>query len=141
MLGICRSTQFVSLRTSEDTAQPFMRCVGEVSAFLRTLRTLEAALVRLRSVLFAGYARERMGPFTKYTLGFHPDTPDTAVRKEWLRRTRNVCKPYWELRYCPYGPLVEESPPRIPTRQEAIQYNQFLKEQLAKKEVDIELKE
>lgn len=28
----------------------------------------------------------------------------------WKRRVRAVCKPCWELKYCPYGPLVEEFP-------------------------------
>jgi hypothetical protein len=29
---------------------------------------------------------------------------------EWKKRVKAVCKPCWELRYCPYGPLVEEFP-------------------------------
>jgi hypothetical protein len=37
--------------------------------------------------------------------------------KEWAgKRDKNVCKPCWELHYCPYGPLVEEFP--IPTTRE-----------------------
>jgi len=31
-------------------------------------------------------------------------------KKEWERRTKHVCKPCWELKYCPYGPLVEQFP-------------------------------
>ena len=30
----------------------------------------------------------------------------------WERRVKAVCKPCWELRYCPYGPLVEDFPLR-----------------------------
>lgn len=30
----------------------------------------------------------------------------------WSRRVKAVCKPCWELKYCPYGPLVEEFPLR-----------------------------
>lgn len=68
----------------------------------------------------------------KYMLGFTPNTPDKVIEKEWKRRIRNVCKPCWEIRYCPYGPLVEDLPmPRI-TREEAIKHNEFLKEQLDK---------
>lgn len=33
-----------------------------------------------------------------------------ADKVGWKRRVRAVCKPCWELRYCPYGPLVEEFP-------------------------------
>lgn len=29
---------------------------------------------------------------------------------EWKRRTKHICKPCWELKYCPYGPLVEDFP-------------------------------
>lgn len=43
---------------------------------------------------------------------------------------RTRCKPCWELKYCPYGPLVEQFPlPRI-IRSDAIQHNEFLKQQL-----------
>lgn len=42
--------------------------------------------------------------------GFKDDTPDNIVEKEWKRRTEHVCKPCWELKYCPYGPLVEQFP-------------------------------
>jgi len=30
----------------------------------------------------------------------------------WERRVKAVCKPCWELKYCPYGPLVEQFPLR-----------------------------
>lgn len=49
-------------------------------------------------------------PWLKVELGFKPDTPDEVVKKEWERRTKHVCKPCWELKYCPYGPLVEKFP-------------------------------
>jgi len=32
------------------------------------------------------------------------------LKKEWERRTKHICKPCWELKYCPYGPLVEQFP-------------------------------
>lgn len=28
----------------------------------------------------------------------------------WKNRSRQYCKPCWELKYCPYGPLVEDFP-------------------------------
>ncbi len=33
-----------------------------------------------------------------------------AKKIDWKRRVSSVCKPCWELKYCPYGPLVEEFP-------------------------------
>jgi hypothetical protein len=35
-----------------------------------------------------------------------------AERIGWDQRVRAVCKPCWELKYCPYGPLVEQYPLR-----------------------------
>ena len=28
----------------------------------------------------------------------------------WEKRVKAVCKPCWEIKYCPYGPLVEDFP-------------------------------
>lgn len=33
-----------------------------------------------------------------------------AKKNHWDKRVKAVCKPCWELKYCPYGPLVEEFP-------------------------------
>lgn len=39
-----------------------------------------------------------------------------AEKIDWDRRIKAVCKPCWELKYCPYGPLVERFPaPEIDT--------------------------
>jgi len=58
------------------------------------------------------------------------DTPPAEVKHTLKTILRRVCKPCWELKYCPYGPLVERFPlPRI-TRKDAITHNEFLKEQL-----------
>jgi len=35
-----------------------------------------------------------------------------AEKISWKKRVRAVCKPCWEVRYCPYGPLVEQFPLR-----------------------------
>ena len=59
-------------------------------------------------------------------LGFDSDTKDEVVTKEWHKRTQNVCKPCWELKYCPYGPVVEQFPLLGPTREGAIAHNEFL---------------
>lgn len=71
-------------------------------------------------------------PFIKVFLGLDPDTDDKIVSREWNKRTKNVCKPCWELKYCPYGPLVEEFPLLPPIRKDAIEHNNFLKQQLQK---------
>lgn len=33
-------------------------------------------------------------------------------RVNWKKRVKAVCKPCWEIKYCPYGPLVEQFPLR-----------------------------
>jgi hypothetical protein len=39
-----------------------------------------------------------------------------ATEVDWDRRVQAVCKPCWELKYCPYGPLVEHFPmPEVDT--------------------------
>jgi hypothetical protein len=57
-----------------------------------------------------------INPYFKIRLGFDPRTSDREFRRELNERTKNVCKPCWELRYCPYGPLVEAFPLLGPTR-------------------------
>jgi hypothetical protein len=42
-------------------------------------------------------------------------------------RQKLVCKPCWELRYCPYGPVVEEFPLMPPLRPEAEKHNAYLR--------------
>ncbi|MDD5415415.1 MAG: HNH endonuclease [Candidatus Daviesbacteria bacterium] len=74
-----------------------------------------------------------ISPFIKTLLGFNPKTSDEVVDKEWKKRTKNVCKPCWELKYCPYGVSVEEFPLPGSTRAEAIEHNKFLRQQLEKK--------
>ena len=63
---------------------------------------------------------------------------DPQIKVEWSKRTNHICKPCWELKYCPYGPLVEEFPLLGSTRNEAIEHNEFLKEQLQKNAYDEE---
>ena len=72
-----------------------------------------------------------MHPLTKAMLGFSPNISDKRARDEWNRRTKNVCKPCWELKYRPYGPLVEDFPLLGPTRNEGIEHHEFLNKQLA----------
>lgn len=56
--------------------------------------------------------------------------PDNEVLKDWRDRTGRVCKPCWELKYCPYGPLVEQSPILPPERAGVLQHNAYLRNAL-----------
>lgn len=62
--------------------------------------------------------------------------PSTVKRYLKKRVFRARCKPCWELKYCPYGPLVEQFPLPRGTRAQAIEHNDFLKRQLAAKAYD-----
>jgi|HubBroStandDraft_2_1064218.scaffolds.fasta_scaffold41188_3 hypothetical protein len=66
-----------------------------------------------------------------------PERSQPKTVKKYLKKVfRSRCKPCWELKYCPYGPMVEQFPlPRM-IRSDAIQHNEFLKEQLKKRAYD-----
>lgn len=81
-----------------------------------------------------------INPAIKILLGFSPDEDDKKVSAEWDKRTKNVCKPCWELKYCLYGPLVEDFPLLGLTPKEAIEHNNFLLEQLEKNQYSGERK-
>ena len=64
-------------------------------------------------------------------LGLSENSRPMRVKRKLKEVFRSRCKPCWELKYCPYGPLVEQFPlPRI-VRSEAVEHNEFLKKQLA----------
>jgi hypothetical protein len=66
-------------------------------------------------------------PALKVRLGYEVGEADADVLRDWRNGLRRVCKPCWELKYCPYGPLVEQSP-TIPTLlNEAIAHNEYFK--------------
>ena len=81
-----------------------------------------------------------ISPDIKSLLGFTPDTPDAEVNAEWEKRIGHVCKPCWELKYCPYGPLVEQFPLLGLTRKEAVQHNRFLRKRIAQGSHDDNIK-
>lgn len=35
---------------------------------------------------------------------------DWVKSRQWSKKAKAVCKPCWEIKYCPYGPLVEDFP-------------------------------
>ena len=62
----------------------------------------------------------------KKLLGYEENTSDTKILSDWKKRTSKLCKPCWELQYCPYGPLVENFPLFPPTREYAVEHNDYL---------------
>lgn len=54
--------------------------------------------------------RQPLHPALCRALGFPEGTPADKALAKWDRDARSVCKPCWELKYCPYGPLVEDFP-------------------------------
>jgi len=73
---------------------------------------------------------ELMNEAKEYSEKHGPTQEEIEFIKEWEERTKHVCKPCWELKYCPYGSLVENFPLLSSTREEAIKHNEFLKKQL-----------
>ncbi|WP_082816758.1 HNH endonuclease [Anaerosporomusa subterranea] len=63
----------------------------------------------------------------RHFLPVDPKLSDDEVIAEWKKRTQSVCKPCWELKYCPYGPLVEEFPLPPVVRNQALEHNEYLK--------------
>lgn len=63
----------------------------------------------------------------KKLLGYKLNISDKEILGDWKTRTSNLCKPCWELKYCPYGSLVEDFPLFPPTKNEAIAWNAYAK--------------
>ena len=74
-------------------------------------------------------------PVLKELLSYDPNMSDREVLKDWRSRTSHVCKPCWELKYCPYGPLVEQSPILPPVRADAVKSNDYYKRCLKTKRI------
>jgi hypothetical protein len=75
-------------------------------------------------------ARRKVEPVhhsIKEKLGYPGDISDEEFWADWKVRTTKVCKPCWELKYCPYGTLVELSPLLPSTRDDAIANNEYLR--------------
>lgn len=53
---------------------------------------------------------KQVHPAIRERLGYEMDEEVGDILKDWKQRTTTVCKPCWELKYCPYGPLVEQLP-------------------------------
>ena len=57
-------------------------------------------------------------------------TSDDDLLKSLKSRSRRYCKPCWELKYCPYGPLVEQFPLLPPTLESAEEHQAYLRQTL-----------
>jgi hypothetical protein len=71
--------------------------------------------------------KAKIDPVVKEHLGFDASADDAEVLRVWKAASTRVCKPCWELKYCPYGPLVEDSPLLPPTRADAEDHNAYLR--------------
>src|SRR6266550_9283424 len=76
----------------------------------------------------ASHKKQALHPEIKRRLGYKASEPDSVVLKHWKTISTKVCKPCWELRYCPYGPLVEQAPLLPPTRAGVLEHNHYLEE-------------
>lgn len=63
----------------------------------------------------------------KAALGYPEDMNDKEFLSDWKHRTSQVCKPCWELKYCPYGPFVEQSPLLPSSRADAVAHHEHIK--------------
>lgn len=66
-------------------------------------------------------------PKVREALRCPQEMSDSDLLKEWRRRARSICKPCWELKYCPYGPLVEEFPLPPITRSDFEEHSTYLR--------------
>jgi hypothetical protein len=64
----------------------------------------------------------------KNALGHCESETTKDILDMWKAITASICKPCWELKYCPYGPLVEQFPLLPPPREEAESHNSYLTE-------------
>jgi hypothetical protein len=62
----------------------------------------------------------------KKVLGYPARAKDSEIFADWKKRVRQTCKPCWELKYCPYGPLVEDFPLPPATRREDEEHRAML---------------
>lgn len=61
-------------------------------------------------------------------LGYPCEISSTDLLKDWRKKTSIVCKPCWELKYCPYGQFVEQSPILPPLRKDVTEQIDYLRQ-------------
>jgi hypothetical protein len=71
---------------------------------------------------------QKIDPLIKEALGFEAGINDRDFLKA-IRKTKSlVCKPCWEIKYCPYGPFIEEFPLLPLTLEIANQHLEYAKD-------------
>ena len=63
----------------------------------------------------------------KEHLGYDLEADDKIITREMKKRISMICKPCWELKYCPYGPIVEDFPLPPPIRKEMLEHIEYIK--------------
>jgi len=70
---------------------------------------------------------KRIHPAIKKALDYEGVDSEAALVRDWKDRTRTLCKPCWELQYCPYGPVVEDFPLLPLTRADVAEHSEYLR--------------
>lgn len=70
---------------------------------------------------------KRLHASIKKALGYNATVSDVKLLQDWKKRTTELCKPCWELQYCPYGQLVEEFPLLPILRSNVEEHNDYLR--------------
>jgi hypothetical protein len=64
----------------------------------------------------------------KKALGIPMKLSEKEIEKIIKSKVKAYCKPCWELKYCPYGDLVENFPLIPPLQKDALEHQEYLKE-------------
>lgn len=72
-------------------------------------------------------AKKPIHPAIKEALGYEKEISDRSLLRDWNKRLGEICKPCWELKYCPYGPLVEQFPLLPVIRDQSQKHHNYLK--------------
>jgi hypothetical protein len=71
--------------------------------------------------------RKNIHSSIKECLGYGTEMPDKEFLTDWKERSTQVCKPCWELKYCPYGPFIEQSPLLPTVRASALAHQEHIR--------------
>jgi len=74
-------------------------------------------------------------PVVKKAIGLDEKLTDKEVLKLIRAMKKFACKPCWELKYCPYGLLVEDFPLLPSTLGQTLEHNKYLRECLRTKKI------
>jgi len=68
----------------------------------------------------------KIDPIIKERLGFDSNESDSVILKYFKDKKKIACKPCWELKYCPYGILIEDFPLLPPSLDKALKQNEYM---------------